>query len=557
MVDEIADKASAVAQRPLLTFILLVAVAAVVAAPIFGTGLLCDDFQYWLRYHISELSFADMTAIQGGRNRPLTTTLLVRLLGGLGETPAVLGALRLVHHCLNALLVGALLRRAWCTTAATSLLGAVAFLVWSSHAEVYWQSSLHDVLAATFVLLGLVLMSSPFSTRKAVALAAVSLLAYVSKESAWCLPGLSIVAALATQRSQKRLWGIAVVTAVLLPYLALRVEVLQGLWGDVVPDTVSTGVSVGTLVSSVSNLLLRSVIPGWAKVGELKPVVRLLLPTVVVLLAVAAAYLLFTPRCRSVLVRLIRNPFVLAGAAYLASLAPVAQLSVSLNNTENLRYLYLPTVFVAMVVALAWQHLRSRAPRAIGGAVAVLLLLQAGSLHAIGWNWVNASKEMTIYRRALQDLVDSAPEGQRFILACAPDNYRGAFSARNASSNLVASLPPYRSRTAVVLATEYVRRNSEPIGCDYGIEDGELVLTARSGRFALTHPRFFGRENPVSEHYWTIAATKLRSFRAQQLRVRFANIDAGDVVAVYRQHSFAKVDELAAVPLEIEDLGAP
>ena len=519
--------------------------------------MLCDDFQYWLRYRIGELSVVDMTAVQGGRNRLLTTTLLVWLLGSLGETPAVLGVLRLVHHCLNALLVGTLLRRTWNTTAATSLLGAVAFLVWSSHAEVYWQSSLHDVLAATFVLLGLVSMSAHFSIRNAVVLAGVSWLAYVSKESAWCLPGLGIIAALAAHRTRKRLWGPAVVTAVLLPYLALRAVVLQGIWGDVVPDSVSAGLSVGSLLDGLSNLLIRSVIPGWSKVGGLKPVVRLLFPTAVVLLAVAAACLLLTPRCRPVLVRLIRHPLALAGAAYLASLAPVAQLSVSLTNTENLRYIYLPTVFVAVVVALAWQHLRSRAPRAIGGAAAVLLLLQAGSLHAIGWNWIRASKEMTVYRRALQDPVDSAPQGQRFILACAPDNYRGAFSARNASPSLVAALPPYRSRTVAVLATEYVCRHSEPIGCDYGIEDGELVLTARSGRFALTNPGFFERENPVSERAWTITATKLRSFRAQQLRVRFASVGPGDVVAVYRQHSFEKVGGLAAVPLEIEDLGAP
>ncbi len=519
------------AAPPRRMFLLLCLVGIVVLLPILGVGLLCDDYQYWLRWQSGHLTAADIFAIQGGKNRPLTTALLVFTTGILEKTPWLLGILRVAHHAANALLIALIVRRMWAEKPLTGLIAAVLFLIWGAHAEVYWQSSLHDVLAASFVLIALLLAAFEYSRKRAALLALMAFAGYWSKESAWSLP-LICFAISASSKIPKKFWGAFVAAAAFVPYILLRYFWLDEFWGHV-PASVSTTYDLSVVPSSVSKLIFRSVFPGWINsqslVSIIKPIIGVGLVAAVII-SLAAALI---PRVRIAIWSRRKDHLIFVGLAFVFSLMPVATLSVSLENTENVRYIYLPAVFVAILVVLVWQRLSGVYPRIANTALTLMLLFQAVSLHVLGWNWVQATTTMEKYRVAVRELVSNQPDVKRWLVACVPDNYRGAFSARNTTSDLVAAIEPYLSRSATVLASKYVRNMSESTGCDYAIDRATNTLTLRASRHDLSHPAFYDRKNPVEGERWTIRADELREFRAKELSIHFDKLRDNERVAVF------------------------
>jgi hypothetical protein len=531
---------------PSRLFLLLCVIGIVLLLPILGVGLLCDDYQYWLRWQSDHLTAADIFAIQGGQNRPLTTALLVFTTGVFESAPWLLGVLRVVHHAANALLVGLVVRRTRAAKPVTGFVAAVAFLLWGSHAEVYWQSSLHDVLAASFVLLAVFVSTFEYSRRLAILLVVVAFAGYWSKESAWCLP-LVCFAILASSKMPKRFWGALVAAGAFVPYILLRYLWLDGLWGHVVPVSVSTTFDLSVVANSVAKLIFRSAIPGWIKSQSLVPLIKPIIGVGVIAAVILVIAALLIPRIRTAIWKRRADPILLAIFSFGFSLIPVAKLSVSLQNTENARYLYLPTAFAVVFVVLVWQRLSELSPRIVNTALLSMLLFQAGSLHAFGWNWVQATRTMEKYRSAVEELVSEHPDVKRWLIACAPDNYRGAFSARNTTPNIVEATEPYRSRSATVLANKYVREKSESTGCDYATNGETNTLVLRTSRYHLSHPAFYDGKNPVEEERWTIDAAKLKGFRANELTIHFDKLADTERIAVFDGDKLQVVTGIALV----------
>jgi hypothetical protein len=297
------------------------------------------------------------------------------------------------------------------------------------------------------------------------------------------------------------------------------------------------------IVNNVGKEIVRSLVPAWIKLPRLVVAFK----AFVLLACGTLAAVAIVPQLRRRAAATAKDPVLWLGLAFVLSLIPIARLSVSLENSENVRYLYLPTAFVVSAFALIHERWVEHAPRVAGAFVGIVMLFQAVSLHALGWNWVTATKQMTQYRYALTHMVEANPAAKRFIVACVPDNHRGAFSGRNTTGYLVAGVRSQVKHSAEVLAARYVRRQSESTGCSFSVEDGTLVLRSENGRPVLTHPRFNDRVNPIVEGGWTITATDLRGLRASEFRIDFTGLADDHVVAVYDGTVFSIV-ELGRAP---------
>ncbi|MEM6484783.1 MAG: hypothetical protein AAF662_07370 [Pseudomonadota bacterium] len=503
--------------------------AIIVLSPIFFVGLLCDDYQYWLR-GVETASPLEVLNIQGGRARPISTYLLMLGTSAAEGSVWILGLLRIVHHGTNAFLVSIFAAHIFPSQKHSAIAG-FAFLVWSSHAEVYWQSSLHDVLAASFFLLTLIVASKEElgTTGRLASVFLLSLLAYWSKESTWCLaPILMLVGCV---RPKKGILPVVASTLAFALYLPLRFAMTRAFWADVIPENLAaSSVSFEGLAKNLAAELYRLLVPGWVKSGGASGTL-----VAILILGLGAAFVIaiasfYSQELRRFLFRRDRLTIVVIAACILVALVPISKLSVSLENTENSRYLYLPTIFFALLISGLTQQLRTR-PRAIIG-LSFLIIFQAVSLHVIGWNWVAATKDMTQYRHALADLISSQPSKRHFVVACVPDNYRGAFSARNTTYNLVRAAKPRWSRTSTILSTRYSR--GKAAGCDYSFDGKTLVITDKAGRFSQTNPAFYGASQPAKAGIFEIQPDALRGYRASSLTVGWSTEPSESIsIAVY------------------------
>ena len=499
-----------------------------VLAPIFGTGLVCDDYMYWSAWHRDS-----WLGIGGISTRPVSSVALVALLGSAENALWVPALLRVAHHAFNAWLASK-----WVTQWSQPRVGMVAglcFLFWCSHAEVHWQSSLHDVLATTWVLLALLLSTrcQNWNAPYTIGLVLLCSLAFLTKESSFCLPVLLwLTPSDDNRRSFRQACSAA---AVLICFLLLRTWVTGTWWGDV-GWTVSRVPNMLELLDSCAKMLFRSFVPGYARAGSLRTV-AIAGATILGFTTVAGCALIAkSTRARQHARRLAATPEARMLVCWIAALTPVAHLSVSLQSAENTRYLYLPTVFLTTLFALSWAHVRHWRPSVGKKVLTVTLLFQAVSLHVLGWRWVEATNITQTYEASLTQAVKDRPEIQRWFLVCTPDSYYGAFTARNASEFIVEAAGATGTSAVEILS----RTDEAPtlhVPCAYE-RSSTGTLTVQTPSYQLRLPDLSRSED------WNVTVEgSLRTNMAKAVTVDTSHLRSGDALAVYLGK------DLAVVPL--------
>jgi hypothetical protein len=417
-----------------------------------------------------------------------------------GARPFGFHLTNVIVHALNAFLVYRLAARMLQPIAAelrtrrlVAISAGVLFLLHPSHSEaVVWISGRADLIATCFVLASLLLYLAFENHPRRLYLFAATVcfvLALLAKESAVCVPFLILIACV--YWSRRRTIGhvlrlFAVYIAILVAFVIIRA------W------------SIGALVGGYGTAQHLNFSPGWIRDRLLEALVRSILPPLpitwlsflfkplqspifyLILLLVAASIGLATYSRRrryGPADRKVQNRFFLTLAAmFLVALLPVINLRLSLYETLGERFLYLPTVFVCIMIAYVAAVL-------IGNARAVLLFvfIVAGccscSLYRTNLLWREAANlSWTISHEA----ADSASQPNVVVLN-APDNLRGVPVFHNGLPEAIAWLQADRQIPEVRIVAFQDLANAR----DETIVSGNVPLSVR----ALNRADTFSRVN--------------------------------------------------------------
>lgn len=311
------------------------------------------------------------------------------------------------------------------------VLAGALFLVLPCHAEaVAWISGRTDVMATFFCLLALYGYLLWRERRRwwLFGLSSISFAAaLLAKESAVVLPGILLAyeAVLGRRRALRRSVVVAAqggYVAVLAAYFWLRsllgVATLDHLRLD--PASAAENLTLH-VVKTLTTYWPMALWPWRAVLDEHRGAVLALLLGAVVAAAVVRRILRRPPDARPAAWR---GPVFLA-TAWAVALAPAVPLPTRLFTSESDRFLYLPSAFACILMAVALcRAVRGRA-LAVAGALA--LLLYGGLLHRATDNWRKAGE---IAESVLESL-PSHPASSPLVVLSLPDNLAGAFIFRN------------------------------------------------------------------------------------------------------------------------------
>ncbi len=295
-----------------------------------------------------------------------------------------------VHLAVVALAFGYIRRRLdpelrAADAAIATAIGVAVFALHPARAEsVSWSSGAPDLWASLFALVALRLDPARRPLASSIAFA----LALVSKEAVAFIPMALVVDALCLQALERRrpaLRGALTLLAVLVAVLAVRSFVLRGSSVTIGP----LAVAAARVLTSLGHLLARTVVPWpltvWSSrithgaAGTVSYPARDLALGLLFVLALAAAAVVASRRPSA-------RPRVADLAWFALALLPVAN-PVELNLSQLVadRYLYLPHLFLAAVVARAvLPALRSpaRLPVITASAAVAVALASLAFVHA-------------------------------------------------------------------------------------------------------------------------------------------------------------------------------
>lgn len=366
-------------ERPARAWLLAlfpVALAVAVYGPAsMGAGWVADDAVNLAQHaHEGDLlgewttpTYAHAGSGKGHIWRPVPATLQHLVALAFGRTGTVFRLLNVALHALNVALVAALARRRGATAAGAAGL-AVAFAVHPAVPDaVCWSSDVYDLAAATAVLgvLGVALAPVGLGPR-AVGVAALTLVAGLSKESAVAIVPVVAVAVSLTGDGWRR--GLALGAASALgagAYLAWHGAVTAQGYADAASGTplahqVQAGLAaIGWLaVLPPRAPMAHLFVPGWG--GEVVVGVGTL-----VVGTGASAWLLRRDRAAA-------GALLAAGVAWALLLGP-AGVGIPFIGVQAVRYAYLPLAAFAVLAAGAGA-LWPRPRWAVGAAVAWALV---------------------------------------------------------------------------------------------------------------------------------------------------------------------------------------
>ena len=387
-----------------------------------------------------------------------------------GAVAAGYHATALALHVLNTLLVFVLARRVMRHTGAWAT--AVLFALHpSNHEAVYWMSARFDLLAASFVLLGLIVLR--WRTAFGDALMALAFFAAIlSKESALALPAIAMAYAVLVQgdgpaRLIRQLVGTTVAGvfytllrqgaglasmggAARLPKLMVLAALVGALmvvarvsWARVSGGVTKRRRLVGLIAAAGLGLVGALALGGpvahavrgtlgsitFAATHLLSPVsvdaaVGTLPPSMwiagwfVLALAVAAGLVALPLLARSP-----ETAFIVV--FLLAALVPVSSM------TEGTRYLYLAAIPAAMLAGKLVDAFDQRQPLAVTAGLVLLAGLNTWQMQAKASDWIwasgMASRAAITMRTAMGDRCD----GRDIVLLTAPVRVRGVYANLN------------------------------------------------------------------------------------------------------------------------------
>jgi len=310
-----------------------------------------------------------------------------------------------------------------------SITAGALFLLHPSHSEaVVWISGRADLLATLFVLLSLLTYLVYEERRRGLFLGAslaLFAIALLAKESAICAQFLIVLIGLCRRAKLARMVRVfAMFAAVTILFIVIRARF------------------IGSVIGGYGNAQHLNFAPGWLRDRLLEAVVRSILPPLpsawltflfkplqspvfylLILLIAAATTMAIVMRRRfyQVAERKNQNRFIfMLAALFLMSLLPVLNLRLSLYQTQGERFLYLPTVFVCLLIAYVAALLIRR--------TTVSLIVMTALLGSYSWSvyrtnllWREAAKLSATVSYDVADAASRAP----LVVLNAPDNLRG------------------------------------------------------------------------------------------------------------------------------------
>ncbi len=392
------DDRGAPSRRGAVVACLVIAAAAIaVYANTLGNGLVYDDrFQVvenrWitdLRY-VPDILTTGVWQFEGASSnyyRPVMHLVYMATYGAVGLRPWGYHAVNILLHVVVSLLVFLIARRLAEGAGATprdaipaALAGSLLFAVHPIHTEVVaWVAGVPELTYVLFCLVALLLhaRAGPGRGWSRAGAAVAFFLALLSKETAITFPAIAIAYDLVTPGAPPR-WGerarrYAPYAAAIVAYLALRAAALP----EFAPlrrhaELGWAGYAVNVF-PLFADYLVKLVLPLDLNAFHVfRPIGSILsargIASLLATGGVAAASLLAWRR---------RSRALVASALIVVPLVPVLYIPALGENTFAERYLYLPSVGLAVLVALVLPRLRARseaAHRVALGALAVVAI---------------------------------------------------------------------------------------------------------------------------------------------------------------------------------------
>ncbi|MDX1977741.1 MAG: hypothetical protein SFT94_08710 [Pseudanabaenaceae cyanobacterium bins.68] len=325
----------------------------------------------------------------------------------------------LVFHGINCYLV-ALLGTKLTGSARAGIIAGLIFLVLPSHCEaVTWISARADLLCTALVLTGLLLHLYGRSWLACLLFG----LALTAKESGIIYPLLLYPPVI---RGSRR-WRLVIAYGlVLLSYLTLRYLAL-----GVVIGGYGAGISWQQIPLNLWHSLGRTFLPPWGA--------RMIYPLTGIILGLGIWRSRYLSRSNQSICRWLT-------IAYFVCLLPVLNLSVSLTTTQEERFLYLPSVFGCILLAVLLDKIRILKYLTIG-------ILNIGLQSSIQV-WVAAAQ---ISSTMVQSLAEIPPAPVLYVVNL-PDRLEGAYIFRNSFPRAVRLFQPGRFQQVKTLAFHPLRQ---------------------------------------------------------------------------------------------------
>jgi hypothetical protein len=389
LLTRVASKPASASNRPVAVPLVLaiIAITAIALHTALGIYFLSDDFilvrigQEW-----SAAAFRYSITHGGGDGffRPFgyPSLALDARLGGIN--PVWWHATSVAIHGANAVLVLFLARRLGASMLAAGFAGAL-FAVHGIHPEaVVWIAGRFDLMAAFFLLAGLLLFTTTGDGDRVplhVAALACFAVAALTKEAAFIFPLLVAGYALVKRRPLKSTAWYFALAAILFAY---RWSLFGGIGGYLNP---ATGRPAALSLGFASTLKSVAVRLWTALYFPLNWSTELSLPLALLAVAYMAAILWLAVRARPA------RMVWLAAASILICAIPVLSLLAGSPALEVSRVLYLPSVWFAILFALALDGTSGRARYV--AAVIILAFQFAALQHNLGF-WEAASAKVKV-----------------------------------------------------------------------------------------------------------------------------------------------------------------
>lgn len=384
--------------------------------PVLGLSFFSDDFSILYRLGV----LGDLGTGSFFRPLPDWTLYVNHVIAG--PTP---WAFRLVNVLLLGingwavfLLGRALLQRMDRHAPGTPLFAALLFVVYPFHNEPQlWVIGRGIAMATTCILAGLIIaLSRMGAMRKVVGVGLASMLGALCYESALLLPALLLALWPVIAKEERPTWLLLVLTSAALVALNL---IARGLFtGHVANDYgYSFFMDPSALPLRGLKTLARLFLPPHS--DERTQLLRALV-LAIGLLVIGSVYWYRTKDHPS-----LRHTFVVLVGSLAVSCAIGALAGVSTRTSESDRFLYLPSVFTCLLIALTIGTLaRGKASMFLIGLLCCVSLLALQHNHA---NWKTAS-------RTIASIVHAAPRagtGARVHVHGLPGDHQGAFIFRH------------------------------------------------------------------------------------------------------------------------------
>ncbi len=298
-------------------------------------------------------------------------------------------------------------------------MAALLFLVYPFHAEsIIWIVGRGSSLATCFVLLALIVADNKWSARVRITVLALLFFAgSLTYESALLLPIMLLPLMWWRGSGPRRqvVWMAAALGFVFLVDLLLRSRRSGAMTNDYGADFFRQ--PLATYLTNVPKVIGRLFLPPDPDTSSqlLKFLLLLLLIGIVAVLMVRSQRRENTHG----------TPLKAMGWLLLVSCALPVLGSVSTQTSESDRFLYMPSAFLACVIAIAIMRLLQSAVRWI-----VFSVLVAGSLFFLRRNEQNWTMASDITRQVLADLRSLQGEGELGVTGL-PDEHDGAFIFRH------------------------------------------------------------------------------------------------------------------------------